>query len=203
MQIIALGLLITGLGVLLRWLLSEEEEGGLSGGYILPASSNGSFSNAGKSDLDSLFRAHWNRYGYDELIKERSDIARRIEEVSDRYRRQASDLRRNLLLVQGSRSEREAALRRATERFFVLCTEYSKEILPLNDRLVRSASRLKELNKIPMNQALSGTPEEFNQAQMLQMRLEEATRSSLRLQPRYYTLDDRPSEADIARDSDL
>ena len=203
MQIIALGLLITGLGVLLRWLLSEEEEGGLSGGYILPASSNGSFSNAGKSDLDSLFRAHWNRYGYDELIKERSDIARRFEEVSDRYRRQASDLRRNLLLVQGSRSEREAALRRATERFFVLCTEYSKEILPLNDRLVRSASRLKELNKIPMNQALSGTPEEFNQAQMLQMRLEEATRSSLRLQPRYYTLDDRPSEADIARDSDL
>lgn len=194
-------LLIAGLGALL-WILSAGEQDGELGKNASPASP-ASPSSAGKSDLESRFQAHWNQYHYDDLIRERREIAQSIEKVSDRYRRQASDLRRDLLLVQGSRSVREEALRSAAWEYMMLCTKYAQEIQPLNDRLARSASRLKELNEMPAREAFSGTPEEYNQALLLQRRLEEATRSSLRLQPRYYTLDDRPSEADIARDSDL
>lgn len=197
-------LLVAGLGAL-SWLLSAGDHDGESGISASPASpaAPAAPSSAGKSDLESRFQAHWNQYHYDDLIRERREIAQSIEKVSDRYRRQASDLRRSLLLMQGSRSVREEALRSAAWEYMMLCTKYAQEIQPLNDRLVRSASRLKELNEIPAREASSGTPEEYNQALMLQQRLEEATRSSLRLQPRYYTLDDRPSEADIARDSDL
>lgn len=200
-------LLVSGLGGVL-WLLPEGENDGASAINVLPSAVNGLSSSPEKrdsetSDSDSSFREHWEQYHYDDLIQDRRATVKRIDEVSNRYRRQASDLRSNLLLVQGSRSVREEALMSAAWEYMIRCTKYAQELQPLNDRLVRSAFRLKELNELPVREALSGTPEQHNRALMLQRRLEEATRSSLRLQPRYYTLDDRPSEADIARDSDL